>query len=144
MNLASSQQSQIDWGKFKDKYGGENVSIIWNKHTGLPKSISGIKVGLPQGFEQPKDATDILKISYDFLEKNRDLFQIPLDQLKAKNIWKFQKKWYATLKTHFRGIPIYRGQIGFTLDEQGQILSYASDYDPKMNIASTHTTIPLP
>lgn len=118
--------------QFKAKHASPGLKVVWDDQAGVPRMIRGITVRLPKGLERPKDTTGVSKIVIDFLKENKELVQIAPEAAKVKRIWKYQNKWYITLQTYYKEIPIYHGQVGFTLDEQGNILTYSSDYNPKM------------
>ena len=130
----SQEKTNEAWIKFKAKHKFPGLQVVWDKKADVPKMIIGLNLALPEGLEHPEKKTEIMNIVLAFLEKNKELLQIPLEAVKEKKIWKFQSKWYVTLQTYYKGIPIYQGQVGFTLDERGKILTYASDYNPKMEV----------
>lgn len=130
----NQQKPEEAWKNFKAKYESPGLQIVWNKQGDVPSVINGISLAPQTAREEPVQK-DVLYIALSFINENRNLIQIPSQDVKMKNVWKFQNKWYVTLQTFYQGIPIYQGQVGFTLDEKGRILAYASNYNPKMELS---------
>jgi Zn-dependent metalloprotease len=73
-------------------------------------------------------------VIFDFLKKYQPLLRVPGRDVKVKSIKQFQNKWYVKAQTYYKGIPVFRSQVGFVLDQNGNILSYGSDCDPFMKV----------
>jgi len=139
LSLISQEKDEEAWKRFKSKYDFPGLRLTWNKQAGVPSKISGLLVSPPTEIKQPVQVKDALEISMDFLEKNRELFNVTPDAVKRKKIRKYQNKLYVILQTYYEQIPIYNGKVGLTLDEQGRILTYSSDYNPRMELDITPT-----
>ena len=136
MGMTSSQDEQSPvWKTFRAKYESPGLKVVWNKHADVPASITGLMIPPAIEIKKPAQEGDILNISLGFLDRNKDLFRVPAESVKKRKVWRFQDKWYVSLQTYYKGIPIYQGNVGFSLDEQGRILTYASDYSPKLELA---------
>jgi hypothetical protein len=133
LSFAQKQMSD-SWKKFQAKNATPGLQVVWDEQTNIPRMITGMMVTRPDSIEQPTSKSDISKIVFGFLDNYKKLMQITLEAVKEKKIWKFQDRWYVMLQTHYEDIPIFKGKVGFTLDTLGRILTYSSDYNPKMEI----------
>ncbi len=122
------------WQAFKAQNPAPGLRVVWDDEARVPRSITGLSLAPPATVKSFDRKPDVLDVSLAFLDRYRDLVQLSTEDVSEKKIRKFQDKWYVTLQTHYRGIPIYHGQVGFSLDQQGRILTYASDYDPRIEL----------
>jgi hypothetical protein len=134
--LVCVSQSTINnqLSKFKSHYESPSLKVIINKNTEAPSRIEGLKAAPPKDLQSPKEKEAIEKIAINFLEKNKDLLKVPIEAIKVNRIWQYKERWHIVFKTFYKEVPIYRGQVGFTLDKEGNILTYATDYTSKMEI----------
>jgi hypothetical protein len=134
-SLSFAQKQMSDsWKKFETENATQDLKVIWDEQANVPRMITGMLIALPEGMKAPTRKSDISSIVFSFLNKYKELLQITPDVVKEKKIWKFQDKWYVILQTYYRDIPILNGKVGLTLDDQGRILTYSSDYNPQMEI----------
>jgi Zn-dependent metalloprotease len=46
-------------------------------------------------------------------------------------------KWYVTFKQVHKGVPVYRAEVGLTIDEFGQIISIGANSIPNVTVSTT-------
>lgn len=136
-NISMAQeQSRENWKKFKGDFVSPGLKVIWDEHTGVPRMILGMKLAPLLKAKELINKKVISKIAFDFLKKYEMLVKIPTKNVKLKKINQFQNKWYVKMQTYYKGIPFTNGKVGFTLDKGGNILTYASDYDPGIELTT--------
>lgn len=132
--IAIQEQNRDAWEKFASDFKSPGLTVVWDEATGVPRSITGMQTAQVMKSSRPIAREAISPTVFTFLERYKGLFNIPTEAVKVKNVKDFKKKWFVTLQTYYRGIPITDGQVGFTLDTNGNILTYAADYDPRMEL----------
>jgi hypothetical protein len=125
--------------KFKADYKSPGLKVIMNEFAEAPGRIEGLKVAPPGNLRMPKDKEVVAEIAIDFLERNKEFLKVPSDAIKVKRVWQYKERWHIVFQTFYKEIPIHRGQVGFTLDKEGNILTYSSDYNSKLDIDTTPT-----
>jgi hypothetical protein len=125
------------WLKFKNDFLTPGLKVVWDKSTSVPRIIMGTKVPPPVNLRQKIDEKTIPLIIYDFVKKYEGLLRSRKENFKIKSIKQFQNKWYVKAQTYYKGIPIFRGHMGFVLDQKGNILSYGSDCNPSMTVETS-------
>lgn len=136
-----AQEKYVEtWQKFKNDFKSPALRVVWDKTTNVPRIIMGTRVAPSLKSRQKINEKTIPAVIFDFLRKYQPLLRVPGRDVKVKSIKQFQNKWYVTAQTYYKGIPIFRCQVGFVLDQNGNILSFGSDCDPFMKV-DTHPAI---
>jgi Zn-dependent metalloprotease len=136
-----AQEKYIEtWQKFKNDFKSPGLKVVWDKTTSVPRIIMGTKVAPSLKSRQKINEKTIPAVIFDFLKKYQPLLRVPGRDIKVKSIKQFQNKWYVKAQTYYKGIPIFRSQVGFVLDQNGNILSFGSDCDPFIKV-DTHPAI---
>jgi hypothetical protein len=132
--LPGQEKSKEKWEKFKNDFKSPGLKMIWDEKAGVPRRILGLKVSPALKPKKAMDEESVSEIALGFLANYEALFNIPEGAVKKRKIKKFKDKWYVNLQTFYNGIPILKGKVGFTMDEDGTILSYSSNYNPKVKL----------
>lgn len=133
-NLPAQEKYAAAWQKFKNDFKSPGLKVIWDKTTCVPRMIMGTKVAPSLKSKQKINEKTIPAVIFNFLKKYQPLLRVPGRNIKVKSIKQFQNKWYVKAQTYYKGIPIFRCQVGFVLDQNGNILSFGSDCDPFMKV----------
>ena len=128
------------WQKFKNDFTSPSLKVVWDRTASVPRIIMGTKVAPSLKSRQKINEKTIPAVIFNFLKKYQPLLRVPGRDVKVKSIKQFQNKWYVKAQTYYKGIPIFRSQVGFVLDQNGNILSFGSDCDPFMKV-DTHPAI---
>lgn len=132
--LPAQENSTGTWQRFKNDFKSPALKVVWDKTISVPRIIRGTKVAPSLKLRQKINVKTIPAVIFDFLKKYQPLLRVPGRDVKVKSIKQFQNKWYVKAQTYYKGIPVFRSQVGFVLDQNGNILSYGSDCDPFMKV----------
>jgi Zn-dependent metalloprotease len=134
LTLPAQEKNKETWQRFKNDFKAPGLKVVWDKTTSVPRIIMGTKVAPSLKSRQKINEKTIPAVIFDFLKKYELLLRIPERDVKVKSIKQFQNKWYVKAQNYYKGIQIFRSQVGFVLDQNGNILSYGSDCDPTMKV----------
>jgi hypothetical protein len=132
--LSAQKNNTGTWQRFKNDFKSPALKVVWDKTLSVPRIIRGTKVAPSLKLRQKINVKTIPAVIFDFLKKYQPLLRVPGRDVKVKSIKQFQNKWYVKAQTYYKGIPVFRSQVGFVLDQNGNILSYGSDCDPFMKV----------
>lgn len=138
--LPAQEKNKVTWQRFKNDFKSPGLKVLWDKTTSVPRIIMGTKVAPSLKSRQKINVKTIPAVIFGFLKKYQPLLRVPGRDVKVRSIKQFQNKWYVKAQTYYKGIPIFRSQVGFVLDQNGNILSYGSDCDPFIKV-DTHPAI---
>ena len=129
--LTESQKNAVT--RLKQRLG-DTVKVYWNRLNAKPRSL--INYG---GHLSVPNADQPTKIAFGFLEDNPDLFGLTKDDMsnfKVDSEYKNRRNGvtYLTLRQYYKDIPVFQGQIKFTVDNQGRIVYMGGEYYPGITI----------
>ncbi len=110
----------------------------WNPLTNIPAVVSGIE-DLPADLKSgtvPLTEENIETVYKDFLNEKQSFFGVDPEQLQLIFKENISPKWHIKFQQLYQGIPVYQAAVGFTTSEQGQVISYGSNFYPDINIAT--------
>lgn len=132
-NISTAQNQRKSFlYKFQKENPAPDLNVVWDTLGNHPRIVTGMLIPLPIGMNQPQNDSDIVNIIHNFLDKYNELFLVTKEDIKKKKIWKYQNKWYVLYQTYYKDLPVFEGKVGFTLDSQGRILTFSSNYNPGM------------
>jgi len=106
---------------------------IFGKQTKIEgiESLKGIKEKGRKNFEK-----DIIRITDNFISKNKDFLGANPDDLKLKNFDSDNENYYINYRQYYMGIPVHRSFTGLTIDAEGRILLVGCDFHPGINVST--------
>ena len=106
---------------------------IFGKQTKIEgiESLKGIKEKDRKNFEK-----DIIRITDNFISKNKDFLGANPDDLKLKNFDSDNENYYINYRQYYMGIPVHRSFTGLTIDAEGRILLVGCDFHPGINVST--------
>lgn len=116
------------WSNLKTQSSGK--SAIYLGESGNPRLIAGNF----SGYEDKKDAESI---SWAFLEKNKDLYQIknPKEELKIEQKNKTDNFTIVKFAQYYQNIPVYGGGISVRITPDLKIDSVSSTFVPNIDLS---------
>ncbi|MBI4208901.1 MAG: M36 family metallopeptidase [Deltaproteobacteria bacterium] len=111
----------------KERYG-EGIRVTWNPLSQALRSLMK-----DQDYLTVPSSASPSVISFDFLERHRNVFGITSENLSD---WKVASEYqtshngitHLVLAQYYQGVPIFQGQIQFSIDPLGRILRVSGEY----------------
>jgi Zn-dependent metalloprotease len=144
---ASYQANEIDAAKrveqkpekdvIKQPTISKRAMVTMDPMTKIPAKVIGIDA-FPSTLKEgavalTEDKADLAFKT--FLGENKRFFGVDTDNLKLISAKKLHGKWYVKYQQYYKGIPVYRATVGLTTTEQGKVLTYGSNYYPKIDVS---------
>jgi hypothetical protein len=121
-----------------------DAQITRNRFTKIPERITEINL-FPSTVKEgtvPLTKENIDFTYKEFLKENKDLFNVEPNNLKLKTVKKIKNTWYVKYNQNYKGIPVYNATVSLDSSENGKINSYASNYQPNIDV-STEPRVPI-
>lgn len=113
---------------------GNVIRMKVNIKTGSPHRIYNLK----KNFKKygPISKESIEKNCFKFLKECEYLLKVKAEDLKLIRIGTSgdSTKWYISHQQYYKGIPIYRADVGYTIHENGNVVSMGSDAFPDISL----------
>jgi Zn-dependent metalloprotease len=121
--------------KVKTRFA-DNVRVTKNRLTKIPERVMEMDVYptvLKEGTVPvtEKNAESTFK---EFLKEHKELFEVEPEDLKMVSAKKINNKWYVKYRQYYKGIPVYNVTVGLDSSENGKVSSYASNYQPNIEV----------
>jgi len=130
----SRSYAQYTWIDTTDVLGNR-IHIKVNEKTGAPHRIYGLKVNFKRyGMITERNAQGL---SRKFLTEYAKLLKIQPGALKFKSANHDQGRWYVNFQQHYKGVPVFRAYLGFTIHETGNVILVGADVYPDIHIDVT-------
>ncbi len=139
ISLSSSLSAQYKLKNVSDEEG-KAIQMKVNTKTGSPHRIYNLK----QNFTNYGDFSNkenIEKCNAQFLNEISGFIKVDIKDLKLKQIKKSstrKDKWYISYQQYYKGVPVYRADVGYTLLLNGNIELFGSDAYPDISLDVSH------
>jgi len=129
-----SDETLVQWEMFKAKYGS-NWTVMWHDDRDSPRALYGL---YNRGKGTLKTEDEAEQIAFEFVRSNSELFKLNTGDLKVKRVMRDTKIgiFVVEYQQYYRGIPIYRGEVGITLSNNSVISSVGNNFYPGINIST--------
>jgi len=131
----SESFAQYTWVDTTDSEGNA-IRMKVNDKTGAPHRIYGLKVNFNTRYGHITEQ-NVQGLSRRFLAEHAKLLRIHPGSLKFKSAVKNKRRWYVDFQQQYRGVPVYRANVGFTIHENGNVVLVGSDVYPNISINTT-------
>lgn len=114
----------------------DNILVIKNRLTKIPDRVTKIET-YPTALKKgtvPLTRENIETTFKKFLTEHKKVFGVESKNLKlitAKNI---DNKWYVKYGQYYKGIPVHDTTISLESSEDGQVSTYAANYQPDIDV----------
>lgn len=123
------------WEEFKAKYGS-NWTVKWHGDRDSPRALYGF-YNMGRGVLNSEDGAE--QVALEFISSNKKLFKLNIGDLKVKRVMRDNKIgiFNVEYQQYYKGIPVYRGEVGVTLSNKSEIASLGNNFYPGINISTT-------
>jgi Zn-dependent metalloprotease len=116
----------------------DNAKLTRNRLTNIPERVMDIETyptALKKGtiHVTEENAEPTFK---EFLKEHKGTFKVEPDDLKIASVKKIKNKWYIKYSQYYKGIPVHNASVGIDSSANGKVSSYASNYQPNIDIAT--------
>jgi len=80
------------------------------------------------------DRQNIDNLSTQFTQKNQDILKVTPQNLQSIRMEKRKNRWHLNYRQYYKNVPVYHSYLGYTIYEDGNILSLGSDIHPDISI----------
>jgi len=123
--------TQYTWENYTDSLGNE-IHIKINEKTGTPHRLYGLEINFNRyGY---LSENNVQALSKKFLTEYAKPLRIQPEYLKFESAVNNKEKWYINFQQQYKGIPVYRANLGFTIHENGNVALVGSDVYPDISI----------
>ncbi len=121
-----------------DKYGHQLVVQI-NPKTGSAHRVYGILPPINQYGIQAKTLSQlsIEGLSKKFFADYGTILKVNPDQVKLRSAETDGKMWYVTYRQAVNGVPVYGTEIGYTINQDGDLIALGADAYQSIAISTT-------
>ena len=122
----------------QDKYGHQLI-LEMNGKTGSAHRVYGILPRINRyGFEARNlNELSIESLTSKFLSDYGGILKVNPDQVKLRNAETDGKMWYVTYRQAVNGVPVYGTEIGYTINQDGDIIALGADVYQGIAISTT-------
>ena len=131
----SESFSQYTWVNTTDSEGNA-IRMKVNSKTGAPYRLYGLKVNFNNRYGHITEQ-NVQGLSRQFLTEYAKLLKIQPGALKFESAVNNKGRWYINFKQQYKGVPVYRANVGFTVHENGNVVLVGSDVYPDISIDAT-------
>lgn len=120
------------WMKDTVDSNGNAFRLKINQKTGSPHRVYGMKANLND--YGSINAKSIEGLSRQFIADKSKTLRVKSENLKVKQLSTRNGKWMVEFQQTHKGVPVYGAYVGFTLNEEGKIISLGSDSHSTINL----------
>lgn len=122
----------------QDKYGHQLV-LEMNRKTGSAHRVYGILPAINQYGFQAKTLSQlsIESLSKKFFSDYGTIIKVNPDQVKLRSAETDGTMWYVTYSQAVNGVPVYGTEIGYTINQDGDIIALGADAYQNIAISTT-------
>ncbi len=108
--------------------------MVLDQKTQAPRIIRNSDEYAPgaEGGRLQVDKSNAERLMKAYLQKNETRLGIKIGDLKFRKAMKAGNFWRVTFVQHFQGVPVYHSQVGLVALGNGKIVSFGSNFDPKI------------
>jgi Zn-dependent metalloprotease len=114
----------------------ENLQVTKNKLTKIPDRVTGIDT-YPNVLKKgtvPLTKDNVEATFKKFLTEHKKIFEVDSKNLKLVSAKNINRRWYIKYGQYYKGIPVYDTIVTLESSENGQISSYAANYQPDISV----------
>ena len=117
---------------------GRQLLLQLNARTGSAHRVSGQLPNIRTYGFQPKDITQatVETLSRKFFSAYANILRIPSAQMKLKKAETDGKLWFVSYGQSVSNVPVYGAEIGYTVNEAGDIVAAGADAYPQVSIST--------
>ncbi len=124
--------SQSKYSVIDTLIDGHSVQMKMNNKTGAIHRIYGLR----NFAEKNEKITEqnIISLSAKFLQNNKKLLRVVPQDLQLMRSEKRKNRWHLSYRQYYKNVPVYHSYLGYTVYEDGNILSLGSDIHPDISM----------
>jgi len=107
---------------------GNSVKMEINKKTGAVHWVTGL--GNITDKKIKINNQNIENLSTQFIQKNQGILKVASQNLQSTRMEKRKNRWHLNYRQYYKNVPVYRSYLGYTVYEDGNIISLGSDIHP--------------
>lgn len=111
---------------------GNSVQVKINNKTGAVHQV--YRLGNITGEKIKVDRQNIENLSAQFIQKNQGILKVTPQNLQSIRMEKRKNRWHLNYRQYYKNVPVYHSYLGYTVYEDGTILSLGSDIHPDISI----------
>ncbi|PJA97772.1 MAG: hypothetical protein CO128_10780 [Ignavibacteriales bacterium CG_4_9_14_3_um_filter_30_11] len=116
---------------------GKQITVKENIKTGSPHRIYNFTKNYKDfGFHINMDKKLKAKLTDKIMEDFSDLIKVKPKYLKLKSVETNELFLSVTLQQYYNDIPVWQSEVGYTIDNKGNLLSLGADIYPKIKIST--------
>jgi len=111
---------------------GNFVQIKINNKTGAIHRVYGL--GNITDEKIKINEQNVENLGTQFIKKNQDILKVIPQNLRSIKIEKRKNRWHLNYRQYYKNVPVYHSYLGYTVYEDGNILSLGSDIHPDISM----------
>ena len=139
MDVFIGRRKEEPKDKLKDR-----ARIRLHPITKIPDRVANINIypKMLRDGELPVTKTNAAEVFRGFITDHKEFFGVEPEDLKLESMKQVRGRWYAKYRQEYKGIPVLKATVGLDASDKGQVQTYASTYQPKIEV-QTEPQVPL-